>query len=270
LTGDPRGDVSTGDPRRYRARLSYVGTRFHGWQRQRNAPRTVQAAVERALSALEGSAVAATAAGRTDAGVHADGQVIHFDLSRPRESDRVLGAANALLPDDVRVIDVAPASDGFHARRDALWKEYVYCWSRARVIPPREAPFVAPLSPRADVGRMRRAAELLPGRRDFAVFGVRLPGGESSVRCLHFVRLEESGDAIAALFRGDAFLRGMVRSIAGLLADVGRGKAPPERAVELLETGDRRLLSPKAPAHGLTLRRVCYPGDLTDGEAEGE
>jgi hypothetical protein len=83
------------------------------------------------------------------------------------------------------------------------------------VIPPREAPFVAPLSPRADVGRMRRAAELLPGRRDFAVFGVRLPGGESSVRCLHFVRLEESGDAIAALFRGDAFLRGMVRSIAG-------------------------------------------------------
>jgi tRNA pseudouridine38-40 synthase len=258
----------TGAPCRYRARLAYVGTRFHGWQRQRNAPRTVQAAVEEALSALEGSAVAATAAGRTDAGVHADGQMIHFDLSRPSESGRVLDAVNALLPDDVRLIEVAPAAPDFHARRDALWKEYLYSWSRARVIPPREAPFVAPLSPRADVGRMRRAAQCLAGRRDFGVFGVRLTAGESSIRNLHFVRIEESGDAVAALFRGDAFLRGMVRSLAGLLADVGRGKAPPERATELLETRDRRRLSQKAPAQGLTLRRVFYSGDPEAGEAK--
>ncbi len=255
---------------RYRARLSYVGTRFHGWQRQRNAPRTVQAVVEDALSAIDGGPVRVTAAGRTDAGVHAEGQVVHFDLSRPRETGRLRDAVNALLPEDVRVMEVATAPPGFHARRDAVWKEYVYCWSRARAVPPRESPFVAPLSPRADVARMRRAAALLAGRRDFGVFGVRLPSGESSVRHLHFVRIEEEGEEVRALFRGDAFLRGMVRSMAGLLSDVARGKAPPERARDLLETGDRRRLAPKAPARGLTLRRVRYPGDpAEDGGGAG-
>jgi tRNA pseudouridine38-40 synthase len=255
---------------RYRARLSYVGTRFHGWQRQRNAPRTVQAALEDALSAIDGGPVRVTAAGRTDAGVHAEGQVVHFDLTRPRETERLRGAANALLPDDARVMEVAAAPASFHARRDALWKEYVYCWSRARVVPPRGAPFVAPLSRNADLERMRRSAALLTGRRDFGVFGVRLPHGESSVRHLHFVRIDEAGDLVRARFRGDAFLRGMVRSIAGLFADVARGRVPPERARELLETGDRRLLSPKAPARGLTLSRVRYPGDPErDGGGDG-
>ena len=107
---------------------------------------------------------------------------------------------------------------------------------------------------------MRAAAAALPGERDFGVFGVRLPAGESSARRLHFVRVEESGDEIRALFRGDAFLRGMVRSICGVLAAIARGKAPPDRIAELLETGDRRLLSSKAPALGLTLVSVHYEG----------
>ena len=252
---------------RYRARVAYVGTRFHGWQRQENAARTVQACLEAALARLDGAEVRAVAAGRTDAGVHAEGQVAHFDLSRPRAPERVRDAANGLLPGDLRVLDVAPADADFHARRDALWKEYVYAWCRAPVIPPRDAPFVAPLSPRADVGRLRPAAAKLAGRRDFAVFGVRLPRGESTVRTLHSVRILEDGAFVRAVFRGDAFLRGMVRSLAGLLADVARGKAPPERVDELLESGDRRLLSPKAPAAGLTLRRVAYRGDAAAGDA---
>jgi len=255
--------------RRFRARLSYVGTDFHGWQRQRNAPRTVQAAVEKALAALDGAAVAAHAAGRTDAGVHAAGQVAHFDLTRRFEPDRIRDGVNARLPPDVRVLEVGETAPDFHARRDALWKEYLYCWSRASVVPPREAPFVSPLSGRADVAKMREAARELPGRRDFAVFGVRLPRGDPSVRFLRFVRIEEDGDDVRALFRGDAFLRGMVRSMAGLLADVGRGHVLPERARELLETGDRRLLSPKAPACGLTLVRVRYASDR-DRDPDGE
>ncbi|MGH9369658.1 MAG: tRNA pseudouridine(38-40) synthase TruA [Thermoanaerobaculia bacterium] len=245
-------------PSRYRARLAYVGTGFHGWQRQENAPRTVQAVLEAALSAIGGPGVRAHAAGRTDAGVHADGQVVHFDLERRLEPLRILAAVNARLPWDVRLMEVEAAPPGFHARGDAAWKEYLYRWSRARVIPPRDAFFVAPLSPRADAVRMRSAARQLAGERDFGVFGVRLPRGESSVRRLHFVRIEEQGEEIRALFRGNAFLRGMVRSLCGLLADVGRGKAPPERVRELLERGDRRLLSPKAPACGLTLVRVHY------------
>jgi tRNA pseudouridine38-40 synthase len=255
------------DPTRCRARLAYVGTRFHGWQRQANAARTVQACLEKALAGLDGAPVRAVAAGRTDAGVHADGQVVHFDLLRGRAPERIRDGANALLPADVRVLDAAAAPPEFHARRDALWKEYVYAWSRARVIPPRDAPFVAPLSPRADAERLRAAAAKLSGRRDFAVFGVRLPRGESTVRTLHFVRVEEDGDVVRAVFRGDAFLRGMARSLAGLLADVARGKAPAGRVDEILASGDRRLLAPKAPAAGLTLARVAYRGDaLPTGE----
>lgn len=243
---------------RYRARLAYVGTHFHGWQRQKNAPRTVQAVLEAALSTLDGGPVRALAAGRTDAGVHADGQVVHFDLCRLRDPERLVEAVNALLPWDVRLMDVDAVPGDFHARRDAAWKEYLYCWSRARVIAPRRSLFVAPLSPRAEAARMRAAAGDLPGRRDFGVFGVRRGSEGSSVRDLHFVRISEEGEEIHALFRGDAFLRGMVRSLCGALADVGRGKAPPGRLARLLETQDRRLLSPKAPACGLTLVRVQY------------
>ncbi len=243
---------------RYRAVLSYIGTGFHGWQIQKNAPRTVQAVLEDALARFSGEPVRAVAAGRTDAGVHAEGQVVHFDLARPVPPERLRDGANALLPGDVRLLAVSPAPPGFHARSRAAWKEYLYRWSRAAVTPPRDRPFVAPISARADAGVLRVAAAALPGERDFRVFGVHLPAGESTVRNLHFVRIEESGDEIRALLRGDAFLRGMVRSICGVLAAIARGKAPPERIAELLETGDRRLLSSKAPALGLTLIRVHY------------
>ena len=245
-------------PTRYRATLAYVGTHFHGWQRQKNAPRTVQAVLETVLARLDGAPVTAQAAGRTDAGVHADGQVCHFDLSDGMEAARLLDAVNALLPGDLRVLEVRAAAADFHARRDAVWKEYLYRWSRARVLAPRDFPFVAPLSARADTARMLAAAREIAGERDFRVFGVRLSGAESSVRRVHFVRIEEAGEEVRALFRGDAFLRGMVRSICGVLADVARGKAPADRVAELLATQDRKLLSPKAPARGLTLRRVHY------------
>jgi tRNA pseudouridine38-40 synthase len=246
-------------PQRYRATIAYVGTAFHGWQAQKNAPRTVQAVLQRALRQLAGDEVRVEGAGRTDAGVHADGQVAHFDLPRPREPRAIRDAVNHRLPGDVRVLEVAEAGADFHARRDALWKEYVYRWSRAAVIPPRSAPFVAPVSARADAGLMRAAAECLPGTRDFAIFAVRLPVGESSVRTLHAVTIGEEGDELYALFRGEGFLRGMVRSICGVLADAARGRVPPDRAATLLETGERSLLSPKAEARGLTLSRVRYP-----------
>jgi tRNA pseudouridine38-40 synthase len=245
-------------PTRYRAVLSYVGTYFQGWQLQKNAPRTVQGVLEEGLARFSGERPRAVAAGRTDSGVHADGQAVHFDLERRREPGRIRDGVNAHLPSDVKLLSVEEASPGFDARRDATWREYLYRWSRAAVIPPRDSFFVAPISRGADAGRMRAAAKHIPGKRDFGVFGARLPSGESYVRNLHFIEVQESGDEIRALFRADSFLRGMVRSICGLLADVGRGKVPPGRVRELLETGDRNLLSPKAPARGLTLVHVRY------------
>jgi tRNA pseudouridine38-40 synthase len=158
----------------------------------------------------------------------------------------------------VRLLRVAEAPADFHARHDAVWKEYLYRWSRAEVIDPREAPFVAPLSEGASLERMRAAAALLPGTRDFGIFAVRLAPGETTERTLRTVTVEEDGASLRALFRGDGFLRGMVRSMCGVLADAARGRVRPERAGELLATGDRRLLSPKAPAKGLTLVRVSY------------
>jgi tRNA pseudouridine38-40 synthase len=246
------------EPLRYRAVLAYIGTHFSGWQIQKNRPRTVQAVLEEALRQLAGGAVRAHAAGRTDAGVHADGQVVHFDLPRERDPLRVRDAVNAQLPWDARLLSVDRARPDFHARRDAAWKEYVYRWSRASVLAPREALFVAPISAGADGSRMRAAAKALPGRRDFGVFGVRRAAQEPSVRTLHQVTIEEGEEEIRALFRGDAFLRGMVRAICGVLADVARGRAPIGRTAELLETGDRRLLAHKASARGLTLVRVHY------------
>ena len=243
---------------RYRAVLSYVGTHFHGWQIQKNASRTVQAVLEEALAGFTRERPRAVAAGRTDSGVHADGQVVHFDLEGGGDCGRIRDGVNARLPWDARLLAVARAAAEFDARRDAAWKEYLYRWSRAAVIPPRDAPFVAPISGRADVEAMGAAVGLLAGKRDFGVFGARRPAGESPIRRLHFVRVEESGEEIRALLRGDAFLRGMVRSICGVLADVARGRVPPDRIRELLDTGDRRLLCQKAPARGLTLVRVHY------------
>src|SRR5687767_13347779 len=155
---------------RYRALLAYVGTDFHGWQLQRNASRTVQAVLEEALGRFAGEPVRPVAAGRTDRGVHADGQVVHFDLSHPREPRDIRDGANSLLPWDARLLEVAAGPAGFHARRDARGKEYLYRWSRAAVIAPRDALFVAPLSSAAAAERMAAAAALLPGRRDFGVF----------------------------------------------------------------------------------------------------
>ena len=246
------------DRQRYGAVLAYVGTDFHGWQIQRNAPRTVQAVLEEALHEFSGDTVRALAAGRTDAGVHADGQVVHFDLSGEWDAREVRDAVNTLLPWDVRLLKVRPAPELFHARRDAIQKDYLYRWSRAEVVAPRDFPFVAPLSRAAEAARMAEAARHLPGRRDFGVFAVR-GRREDSVRTLRSVTIGERGEELTADFRGDAFLRGMVRSICGLLADIGRGRFPPERVREILETGDRRLLAQKAPAKGLTLVRVEYP-----------
>jgi tRNA pseudouridine38-40 synthase len=243
---------------RYRAVLAYVGTGFHGWQIQHNAARTVQSVVEDALAVFAGERVRPLAAGRTDAGVHADGQVAHFDLAHRREPREVRDALNTLLPWDVRVMHVERANAAFHARRHALWKDYLYRWSRADVIAPRDSLFVAPLSRGAQAGRMAAAAELLPGRRDFGVFAVRR-SRDDSMKTLHSVAIEERGAELRALFRGDSFLRGMVRSVCGLLADIGRGRLPPDRIREILESGDRSLLAQKAPAKGLTLVKVEYP-----------
>lgn len=245
---------------RYRATLAYVGTFFHGWQVQENAARTVQAVLEAAFERVLGSPVRLHASGRTDAGVHADAQVAHFDAS-PFPVEGMMSAVNVRLPWDARVLAIAEAADGFHARSGAVAKRYVYRFSRERVIPPREDLFVAPLSARADAARMAEAASRLTGPRDFFPFSTAGTETETTVRNLFSCEVVESGPRIEIRMTADGFLRGMARAIAGTLADAGRGRIPPGRIDAIFAAGDKSLVSAKAKPRGLTLERVFYPGD---------
>lgn len=245
---------------RYRATVAYVGTFFHGWQVQENASRTVQAVLEGAAGHALGERVRIHASGRTDAGVHADGQVVHFDAPE-RDPDGLRSAVNLRLPWDARVLELAPAADSFHARSDALAKRYVYRFSRERVIPPRRALFVAPISPRADAERMVPAARRLEGERDFFPFSTSGTETETTVRRLLSCCVTEEGPEIAIAMTADGFLRGMARAMAGTLADIARGLREPSRIDAIFAARDKALVSTKAKPRGLTLERVFYAGE---------
>ena len=245
---------------RFRATVAYVGTFFRGWQIQENAARTVQAVLEEAAERALGCPVRIHASGRTDAGVHADGQVVHFDAS-DRAPDGLLSAINLRLPWDARILEIVPAGETFHARSDALAKRYVYRFSRERVIPPRRALFVAPISPRAEAARMAEAGRRLEGKRDFFPFSTAGTETETTVRRLLSCSVSEDGPEIAIALTADGFLRGMARAIAGTLADIARGRLGPAHIDAVLSAGDKALVSTKARPRGLTLERVFYAGE---------
>jgi tRNA pseudouridine38-40 synthase len=243
---------------RYRAVVAYVGTFFHGWQVQENAPRTVQGSFEEGLSAVFGESVRVHASGRTDAGVHADGQVVHFD-ARPIPSGGLRVSLNRRLPWDLRVLGIEEAPVDFHARSDATGKRYVYRFSRDRVIEPRNTLFVAPISPRAEASRMAAAARAVAGTHDFFPFSTFGTETESTIRTVSLCAVEEAGPRLTIVIEADGFLRGMARAIAGTLSDVSRGRLPIEIVEEIFSRGSKSLVASKARPRGLTLEKVFYP-----------
>jgi tRNA pseudouridine38-40 synthase len=250
----------------YRLLLSYRGTAYAGWQRQRNAL-AVQQVVEEALERLLGEPVRVTGASRTDAGVHARGQAAHLELARPFAERGLVHGTNHHLPEDVRVLAAAAMPAGFHARKHASGKEYLYRLSRAAVLSPLDSPFVAPAPGEVDLERMMRAAECLPGRHDFSAFALAGGAHGQPFRSIVSARWEESGEEIRFRVVGDGFLRGMVRGLVGTLLEVGSGKRSPESFAELLAGRPRAEAGPTAPALGLVLERVFYP---TAWRAPGE
>jgi tRNA pseudouridine38-40 synthase len=249
---------------RYRARVEYDGTDFAGFQLQPGA-RTVQGALEAALAHLsDGHRARVSAAGRTDAGVHAVGQVIAFDYGGGLSRADLRRALDALLPRDVAIRDLRPAAPGFQPRR-ALRREYRYSiWNGARS-PLRERTALG-MRQRLDVAAMERAAAMLVGRHDFRAFGG--PLGRHSVRTIHQIRVRRSGSAVTIDVEADAFLRQMVRAIAAALIRVGRGGATAEDVAAALRSKSGRAFAGEvAPAKGLCLRRVVYgPAERRDGE----
>lgn len=242
----------------YRLLLSYRGAELAGWQRQENAA-SVQQTVEEALERLLRQRARIVGASRTDAGVHARGQVAHLQLPAPFPERGLVHGTNHHLPEGVRVLAAAEMPEGFHARRHTWGKEYLYRLSRATVISPLDSPFVV-RAPRAlDCERMTRATELLPGRHDFSAFA--LAGGSHGQPFRHIfsAHWEERGDELRFRVVGDGFLRGMVRALVGTLVEVGSGRRSIAGFAALLGGQPRAQGGPTAPAHGLVLERVFYP-----------
>ena len=244
---------------RVRAVVAYDGTDYQGYQRQANGP-TVQGVLEQALAQVTGGQVTVWAAGRTDAGVHATGQVIAFDVTWDHPLPALQRALNATLPADVAVREIERAQPDFHPRYDARSRHYrytVYNWPVRSPLNRRTSLHVAH---GLDLAAMQEAADQLPGRRDFAAFG-RPPQGTNTVR--QVLTAEWSGKSPWLFFdvEANAFLYRMVRSLVGTMLQVGLGRMTVEDFRHVLAARDRALAGPTAPPHGLCLIEVAYTGD---------
>ena len=243
--------------RNYKLTIAYDGTNYHGWQMQINA-RTIQGELTAVLSLLDHRPVTLHGAGRTDAGVHAEGQVANVLLERPFEPLELREAINAHLDRDLRVMRVVPVDAGFNARFLAKSKTYRYQICTAAVVEPFEFRYVYHHRGELDAGEMEHAAALLLGKHDFGAFTTANRDVENSTRTLTQLDVDKGAGRVVITASADGFLRYMVRTIAGTLIDVGRGRRTPASVVEALGSKRRESAGPTAPARGLTLVRVAY------------
>ncbi len=237
--------------------LEYDGTNFAGWQQQAKG-RTVEAEMRRALRSITGRDVVVYAAGRTDAGAHAEGQVANFHTDGRISPPRLMAALNARLPEDVAVLSAEIVDDGFHARYSARWRRYRYRYLDRTARPALERSRCWHVRERLDVDAMSSAAKALPGKHDWTSFCSASEPPDARVREMRSAGVRRRGEFVELELVAEGFLRGMVRSIAGALAEVGRGKQPPEWVGEVLRARDRRKAAKTAPAGGLTLMEVIY------------
>ncbi len=243
---------------RIAASLEYDGAGFSGWQRQPDA-RSVQQCVEEALSKVADHPVAVVVAGRTDAGVHASAQVIHFDTTAERSAYSWVRGANTLLPADVALTWVGRVDDVFHARFSATGRRYSYEIVNRVVRPTYLARRVTHEYRQLDVERMQAGATHLIGRHDFTSLRATECQAKSPVREIRSLDIERHGDFVRIRVHADAFLQHMVRNIAGVLMAIGSGEQTPDWAREVLEARDRKKGGVTAPPDGLYLVAVEYP-----------
>ncbi len=232
--------------------LAYDGTDFAGWQRQKNG-RSIQGVLEQTFRRLLGQKIPVVGSGRTDAGVHAQGQVAHAVVQTRLTNRTIFKALNALLPEDVAVRSVSTAWPGFHARFGAQRKLYRYEIWNSPIRPVLDRHRLVHIPVPLNLNAMRSAARRLKGRRDFKAFHSSGRPVHSTVRTLYRLSIQKSGPRIRIEVEADGFLYHMVRRIAGLLIEVGKGKIRANRP-----TG-QRIIPPTAPARGLCLVRVRYP-----------
>jgi tRNA pseudouridine38-40 synthase len=243
---------------RYRLTLEYDGGPFVGWQRQDNGP-SVQGALEAAIEKLSGERVTVTGAGRTDAGVHALGQVAHFDLEKQFEPGKVRDALNYhLRPDPVVVLEAGIADGEFHARFSATARHYLFRILNRRSPPALEEGRVWHISPRLDAEAMHAAARFLVGQHDFTTFRAAECQAQSPVKTLDRLDVSRRADEIHIEASARSFLHHQIRSFAGTLKLVGEGKWTPRDVADALAAKDRARCGPVSPPDGLYLVRVDY------------
>jgi tRNA pseudouridine38-40 synthase len=240
-----------------RLQLEYDGSRYAGWQRQPDQP-SVQQVVETALHHLTQEAVAVVGAGRTDAGVHALGQVASFRIKRQWTSRQWIRGLNAWLPDDVAVRAAATVPDGFHARYAARGKLYEYRILNRAERPALERAYLWHIHKPLEQAAMEQAAAHLVGSHDFSSFEGTLTDNEDPVCDLRQLSMARQGDLLLVQAYADRFLKHMVRAIVGTLVEVGHGKRTADSLKAVLAAKDRRAAGRTAPAHGLYLVRVDY------------
>lgn len=244
--------------RRYKILIAYDGSEYAGWQVQPRM-KTVQGELECCFERITGVPAKVHGSGRTDQGVHALGQVAHVDLPSHFPAKKLIQAANALLPPEIRLLKINIAASDFHARRDALSKEYRYFIWNGGILPPFLYRYRTHIHQTLDVSAMQKAAKLLTGRHDFAAFTAN-PNRivESTVRELSLLAVRRRGHEISIIARSDGFLYRMVRSLAGFLIRVGLGALPHSEATMILRQKKRTAVVPTAPPQGLFLWHVYY------------
>ena len=242
----------------YKLLLQYDGTDFHGWQIQ-EGHRTVQGELTRALSLIDGRSVNVHGSGRTDAGVHAEGQVASVEIEREITVEKLRAAINGNVERDMRVLSVETAPDDFHARYSAVEKTYVYRVVNGPVISPFWWRYALHEARALDLEKMREGAELFHGRYDWTAFSAAQSDVEDRVRTVTEVEIVERQESMIEIrVSAEGFLRYMVRAMAGTLLALGRGELDCDAIREALETGKRPLAAVTAPACGLTLLHVRY------------
>ena len=283
--------------RNFKMKIRYDGTRFQGWESQPGVEMTIEGKIETVLRRMledemgegaltsektslktlgkisgedaadnndntalinAGMPVKVIASGRTDAGVHAIGQVANVHLDTDMTAADIQSYLNRYLPDDIAIEDLKDASERFHARYNALGKTYRYTCYYGASKPVFDRKYVNVLDQEPDVRAMRQAAEYLIGTHDFKSFCANPRMRKSTVRCVDSIEIEKEGPYIRMYFHGNGFLQNMVRILAGTLLEVGFGRMTPERVGEVLEAKDRKLAGPTAKAQGLCLMEVDY------------
>ena len=240
---------------RYKAIVSYDGTNYQGWQKQPDK-NSVQAKIETALSRLCQHGVKITGAGRTDKGVHAFGQVFHFDCDK--EFKDITKSINSQLPEDIRIVSCKPVSDEFHSRYDVKWKHYSYIINTGK-FNPIQRNYAYQLGIELDEEKMQEAAKALVGTHDFSSFNAtRKDEIEDKVRTIYKIDVKRRGSLVTVDYYGDGFLRYMIRMMTGALIEAGKGKITAEDIQNIMEKMDKTACNYNVPACGLYLIEISY------------